>query len=1170
VSEREAEVLAAVGDHLTNAEIAGQLVVSVRTVESHVSSLLRKLGVSSRRELAVLAAARAVQRPAGGRPDGAPPPASAPLAICLLGGFGLWVDGVPVSAATWRLRKARDLVKLLALAPGHRRHREELTETLWPERDRASGANNLHQALHVARGVLAGDRHEALFRLRLAGQQVVLCPEEELSVDVEAFETAARAALGSADLDLYVAALDLYRGELLPEDRYEDWAEERRAGLARARRQLLKGLAGLRAAAGDSRAAVELLGAAVADEPADEAAQRSLMQAYAQSGDRQAALRQYRLLAGVLREEVGVGPDPDTERLYRAILAGAATGEPSPPRPVTAEPPRPPRAGRGIARNLPVRLSTFVGRRQELGEVSRLLDQHRLVTLTGVGGCGKTSLAVEAAGAVASGFPGGVFLVELAVLDRRGAVDAAVAGALSVRERPGQSLLGAVIAALAGRRVLLVVDNCEHVADDAARVIEAVLGSCPGVVVLATSREPLRVPGEVVWRVPSLRVADPAGRPTLAQLRDCDAVQLFVERAMAAEAGFRLDAASAAAVAEVCFRLDGLPLAIELAAASVPAFGVAGVAGRLDDRFRLLTGGSRTALSRQRTLAAAFDWSYELLPSGQQAVFRRVSVFAGEFSLAAAAAVAGGGDLPPDAVASQLGELVARSMVAVDQAAVSPRYRLIESLRAYGRAKLAGQGETDLARGRHAGWYLQAAEEAAGHFADPQRHAWFSRLDADRDDLRAALDHLTARDPDGAVRMAAALWPYWVFRGAYAEGTRSLGAALDASKSPGSVRVEALLGAFAVSARWVGQTGEIDYVGRALALARSIGDPAAITRSLFFTGAWAWVGERLDEARLSFLEAARTARRAGLGLAEASALHGLAVVAWSGGRRDLARRRLRQALVVARDAQHDPHGSFWQLTLGGIGTAPRRGTPHLVFEETYFPLQDNRGVPAVAYVLASLGNLARSAGDFRAARDLLEQALALFEEAGDQAGAALASARLGNLALAGADEGPAREHLTRSLEIRRQLGDMRGVGLILTSLGRLDLEAGRLAAARHRYQEAVDLFRATGDAPGLGPALTGLGDLELIQAGDEGPGPALTHLEEGSRILTMRAASNPVFALSLSSLAEARAAAGDPGGAAAAATEALSHLAHAPAGEGRDQMQRTLTRIAAKRPLSGR
>ena len=1117
-------------------------------------------------------------------------PAAALVEIRLLGGFGVRVDGSAVPTGSWRLRKARDVVKLLALAPQHRRHRDEVVEALWPGRDTNSGLNNLHQALHIARRGLAGADGSARGRLRVKAEWVALCPGDDLRVDVEDFEAAADVADGSADPALLTAALALYPGDLLPEDRYEDWAMPRCAELRGRRRRLVTGLAALRAADGDPQAAVSLLGPLVADDPADEVAQRGLMSACALSGDRGSALRQYQALAAALRDTLGVRPDVQTEQLYQDILAGKLGARPvAVPRasgPATPDFPErggspdhrpgPARRAPPVGHNLPVRLSTFVGRDRALGELSHLLSRHRLVTLTGPGGSGKTRLALETAQRELPGFPGGAWLTELAAAPGTGdaAVGRAISRALSLRENSGESPVDAVAAHLAGQRALLVLDNCEHRIDGAARAVSDLLARCPELVVLATSQEPLRVPGETLWQLPPLGTPEPGQPPEPAELARHESVRLFTERAMAAAPGFALNEETAPAVAEICARLDGLPLAIELAAARVPALGVTGVADGLDDRFALLTGGSRTADHRQRTLAATFDWSYDLLTSAEQAAFRRLSVFADEFSRPAANAVVGfgPGDTAGDGdLAFVLPDLADRSMISIEHDPVTPRYRLTESLRAYGRARLAAAGEAQAAAGRHAAWYLAVAREAAGHYAHPGRRLWFEHLDADRADFQIALATLLESAPDQAVELAAALWPYWVLSGSFGEGLDALEAALAACPEPSAARVEALLGAFAIRLRWAGPGAENPAAVAALELARSLDDPLASARAAFFTGIQAWVGEDLPAAESAFRATAGTARAAGLTMAQASAVHALGCVAWSQGRPAVARRRLREALALARrDLAGAECGSFWQLTIAPIITGQWQGRPRLVFEESHASLQENLGMAAVAYIRASMGSLARSHGDPDVAHGLLEEALTLFEDEGDEAGVALAYARLGNLAAAGQLWARAREYLPRSLEIRRRLGDQRGVGLALMSLGRLESGAGQPRRAAELFTEAAASFRASGDRPAMMLAMTRLGELHIPAGAGAGAGPrgadggreAIRILERATALLRVMGHGTHL-GLGLAALAEAYAAAGRPAQAADTASEASKLVACAPPEDGREHMLRRLAEIVA-------
>jgi non-specific serine/threonine protein kinase len=370
--------------------------------------------------------------------------------------------------------------------------------------------------------------------------------------------------------------------------------------------------------------------------------------------------------------------------------------------------------------NLPVRLTSFVGREAEMAEITGLLANTRLLSLTGAGGSGKTRLAVETAFLLIEEFPDGVWLVELAPLSDPSLVVQAIAETFEVREQPNTPLLESVVGHLSYRRLLLVLDNCEHLIDSSAQVAERLLHACPDLRVLATSREPLHVPGEVVFRVPPLSLPQPEGAADPSNLAAFASIQLFVERARAVSPSFVLTAQNAEDVASLCSHLDGLPLAIELAASRVALFPVSTIVQRLDDRFRLLVGGSRTALSRQQTLQATLEWSYDLLNAEEQALLRALSVFVGGIALDAAEQICGGDDRE---VLAALGQLVEKSLVILAESDKAARYRLLETVREYGLQRIEESGEREQVEDRHAEWFLQLAARAGQRGPPPARPA---------------------------------------------------------------------------------------------------------------------------------------------------------------------------------------------------------------------------------------------------------------------------------------------------------------------------------------------------------------------------------------------------------------------------------------------------------------
>ena len=409
--------------------------------------------------------------------------------------------------------------------------------------------------------------------------------------------------------------------------------------------------------------------------------------------------------------------------------------------------------------NLPAHRPSLIGRDDEAAAVrARLIEADAgLLTLTGAGGCGKTSLALHVARDLLDLFPDGVRLVELAALSEPALVDQAVAAAFGVRERAGQSLREGLLVFLRPRVLLLLLDNCEHLVEACARLVQDLLSACPELRILATSREPLRTPGEVTWRVPSLMAPDPQRLPPPKELAGYPAVRLFVERTQAVQPGFVLTTDNAPAIARVCARLEGLPLALELAAARTRAMAVGQIAARLDESFRLLVGGSRTAHSRHRTLEATLDWSYDLLTTAEQLLLCRLSVFAGGFDLEPAEVVCGGEGIEPADVLDVLTRLVDKSLVLADEQAGEARYRLLEPIRQYARERLAGSGEEAVVRRRHAAHYRALAEGAEPELWGPHQAAWLARLERDRDNLRAALGwvHESAEDAEG---VGSSLW----------------------------------------------------------------------------------------------------------------------------------------------------------------------------------------------------------------------------------------------------------------------------------------------------------------------------------------------------------------------------------------------------------------------------
>jgi predicted ATPase/DNA-binding CsgD family transcriptional regulator len=421
--------------------------------------------------------------------------------------------------------------------------------------------------------------------------------------------------------------------------------------------------------------------------------------------------------------------------------------------------------------NLPAQLTTFVGRGSQLSEIELLLSTRRVVTLTGVGGAGKTRLALEVAGRVLAAYPDGTWFIDLTPVKDRQLLPRVFGSALGVHERPRQPMAETLIQHLSGRHLLLVVDNCEHVIEDCADLVDAIRNSCPGITILATSREPLRISGEKVWRVPLLTVPDPGVLTDIRELQQSEAIGLFLDRAQLAEPSFQMSPDNAAAVAQLCRRLEGIPLAIELAAARIGLMSPDQMLERLQDRFGLLTGGSRTSPIRHRTLQSALDWSYDLLGDRERALFRRLSVFAGSFSLEAIEAVCSSDDPEIRVITGLLGNLVDKSLViAGNEGSGGIRFRMLETLHQFAQARLAESGDVQRLNSRHLEFFLSLAEQASAHLETREQQAWYLRLAQDIDNLRLALESSSGRGSEANLRLSAALTVFWYIHGLVQEG----------------------------------------------------------------------------------------------------------------------------------------------------------------------------------------------------------------------------------------------------------------------------------------------------------------------------------------------------------------------------------------------------------------
>ena len=606
----------------------------------------------------------------------------------------------------------------------------------------------------------------------------------------------------------------------------------------------------------------------------------------------------YRDTVALLAEALDLGPRE------RASLESAAV-RPQRPRGLPADAPQP--------SNLPLYLTTFVGREAEIAELAALLAANRLVTVVGAGGIGKTRTALEAVAGSSSATFEAVCFVELAPLADPALVAGAVASALGIREQSDRPVMDTLVQYLKHRRVLLLFDNCEHLIEEAARSAETLLRAGPQVRILATSREPLRVGGERTYRLPPLPF--PPRRAALAteEALQYGAVTLFAARAAAADASFRLGDDSVAAVAEICRRLDGIALAIELAAARVNAIGPRRLAQLLDERFRVLTAGNRTALPRQQTMWALIDWSYDLLSEAEQQLFRHLSIFAGGWTLEAACEVCAGDDTE-----TVLWALVDKSLVVAEPAGDDERYRFLESTREYARRRAEQNGESEALARRHARWALAFARRARGALEATPESEWFALVDAELDNVRGALDWSLKRGgaPELGAEIAAALGEYWPAK-ARREGRMWLEAAR-AGDGPGRDPALAAAVALGFAATLPLSVERIAIARLAVTAYRALGDERELVRALRLLGDALIFADALDEGESALLEGLEIGRRIGDRRRLVVLLDALGAVRRLRGDLDGARVRQREALELSA-ARHGAASRYHAQALANLG-----------------------------------------------------------------------------------------------------------------------------------------------------------------------------------------------------------------------------------------------------------
>ncbi|MDX2006709.1 MAG: tetratricopeptide repeat protein [Meiothermus sp.] len=898
------------------------------------------------------------------------------LRVRLFGGFQVAAGAVTLPGEVWR-KKAADVIKLLALQPEGRLRREQVLEALWPGSGEKPGLNSLYQILHHARRLLEpalpkGSRPRYLL---FEQDSLVLSPYGGLEVDYHNFRRLLTQARRTPDIATYEVAVALYAGDLLPDDLYEDWTEPHRDEARSLYLEALLELAELLEHGGNLPRAYHFLELAIARERTLEAAHLALMRLHARSGRRMEAVRQYQTLREALVQELGVEPDDATRALYDQVLQKLPDLPDLPKREAAAPAP--------LVGWVPAALTPLIGREGQLEEALQLLSAARSLTLTGAGGSGKTRLALEVASRLhaEASFEGGVWWVELVTLSDPRMVPATVAQALGIADS-GKPPLQAVAEMLGGRRALLVLDNCEHLIEACAEVAVQLLRALPGLQLLSTSREALAIAGEIAWVVPPLEVPSAESARFPEGLSRLESVRLLVERIRQRDPRFALTEQNAESVVQICRRLEGLPLALELAAARVGLLTLEQIAARLDNSLRLLTRGQRGGLRHHQTLEAALQWSFALLGEAERNLFVRLAVFVGGWTPEAAEAVGGGAD--PDQLPELLARLEQVSMVLLSENDGRVRFRMLEPVRQFGAAKLEEAALLEEVRRGLIGWYARQTDEIVPRLSGPDQAAWYRHLSAEYENLRAVLAWGKALDLERSLHIAARLWRFFQVKGHAQEMLEWFEEALPLSGGVSvAVRADALNSA-GIMARTCGlYSRSSELYQSALALRRELGDQRGEAVVLNNLGVNARDQADYPTVERYSRECLHIAREVGDRQLEALSLKSLGIVLRGRGDLEAAEAHLRDSLAIFAKLGEKRVLADIYNHLGGLAMSGERwaeaGRLYRQCLELNREVEDFWGIGIAARNLAAL-NLEQ--GDPAAAGMMLGEGLAHYRRAG--------------------------------------------------------------------------------------------------------------------------------------------------------------------------------------------
>ncbi|GAB4580554.1 MAG: BTAD domain-containing putative transcriptional regulator [Anaerolineales bacterium] len=973
------------------------------------------------------------------------------LQIFLLGSPHIILNGNAIQGLT--SIKSKALLYYLAM---NRRPMSRLTLAglLWPEKNDTEARTNLRQAVRQLRQVL-GDAEEGGY---LMTTRDALAINENLPFDVDAmiFEWMANAGL-NGDMQVLQSAVNRYQGEFLSgfylEDAYgiEEWVLLTRERLRSLMIQCLLILAHYYAEQSEIKSGLDTVRQLLEIEPWREEAHRLMMQFLAWNGQISAALSQYERCRDILLKEMGTKPGVETLALYEAIRTNRIprkvflTGEPK-PQAISIERPN----------NLPPQQYPFIGRKQELLEIKRLIstqstrDTKPLVTLVGTGGAGKTRLALQIGAELLPHFSDGVWFIQLATITDPDLVPQALSTALGLQERMERAPLDLIQEHFRGRTAMLILDNCEQVVQACAEVVRTLHTKCPSLTILVTSRELLKIPGEISYPIPPMTIPNRQALPPFDELLQFDSIRLFVERALTSWPAFPFTPSTAPYIVEICQQLDGIPLAIELAAVRVNALSVEKILERLSYRFQLLTQSYPSTLPQHRTLLASVDWSYDLLDIAERALLQRLSIFSGGWSLEAAEAICA--DTPeglsysfplhPMEILDLLTRLVDKSLVQIPEVrGEETRYHLLETIRQYAQRKLREVGEETQASENHARFYLRLVIQANPMLRSAHQKEWTSQLTTEQANIRAALNWWLQTNPSNALQMAGLLGRYWDRKGFYMEGRETLAKALSiADTAPIAYKIKALKWASGLAMRQASYDTATMLAEEGLALSRAQDHPANIATFLNILGLIA-SGQGQDHAAQIFLEEnVHIQRSLGDPWGLASSLDNLSNVTRAIGNPQKALEYMLECLEITRKL-----GDNYLIANNLVGAA-----------ECYLDLNQ-----------------------LQTAHEFLEEAILIQQEIGDQQGLAIALGELGIIAWLQQNKTLSLRYQEKSLQIRQQIGDKNGEGYMFHWMGLHALERKEFPLAEQYLKDGLAIGVLLGNQRNSINCIRELGNLAM-------------------------------------------------------------------------------------------